>query len=176
LQNVITCPACQHQETEGEFFCSECGARLTSEAPPITLAYDPERLQHPSKPTEPVASIGAETEPPPRHVALHLRGVTIPLLLPLRAEYLLGREGHGEIVPDVNLEQYRGRELGVSRVHAQLRVVHQQVFLTDLGSTNGTRINNTPVPAHKPVRLESGDEIRLGKLYLKIYFNLSTGR
>ncbi len=42
----------------------------------------------------------------------------------------------------------------------------------DLGSSNGTQLNGSPLVAHEPVRLENGDEIRLGKLAFKVHFNL----
>ncbi len=42
----------------------------------------------------------------------------------------------------------------------------------DLGSSNGTQLNGSPLVANEPVRLESGDEIRLGKLSIRVYFNL----
>ncbi len=167
---MLICPACQHQEYEGEYFCSECGARLAGGVPPITLAYDVERLEHPSNPARPTTHLGINV--PPRCVALHIRGATITLMFPARAQYLLGREEQGDVLPDVNLEQYRGRELGVSRTHALIKITHQQVSLIDLGSTNGTRVNDTLLAPHQPTPLENGDEIRLGKLYLKIYFNL----
>jgi pSer/pThr/pTyr-binding forkhead associated (FHA) protein len=105
-------------------------------------------------------------------VAIHIRGVTIPLVLQARAEYLLGREGQGDVTPDVSFELYRGRELGVSRVHALMRIVHQKVYLIDLGSTNGTRVNDNQLSPHQPRQVANGDEVRLGKLYFRIYFNL----
>jgi len=95
----------------------------------------------------------------------------MPIILEGHSEYLLGREGHEQLVPDVNLNLYGGREQGVSRIHASLRVDRRQLLLMDLGSTNGTRLNGTPLTAHEPVRLENGDEIRLGKLTMKITFN-----
>ena len=171
---MITCSACQHQEAEGEVYCSNCGASLADAISPITLAYEPQRLHNPSRPGAAGATI--EINVPPRCVALHIRGVTIPLMLKARAEFLLGREGQGDIVPDVSFELYRGRELGVSRVHALLRIVHQDVFVIDLGSTNGTRINETNLTPHKPTQVFNGDELRLGKLYLKIYYNLQPDR
>jgi pSer/pThr/pTyr-binding forkhead associated (FHA) protein len=58
----------------------------------------------------------------------------------------------------------------VSRVHAALRRNHAQLLLIDLGSTNGTRLNGKPLPAHQPTPVENGDEIRLGKLVMTINF------
>ncbi len=45
------------------------------------------------------------------------------------------------MVPDINLEPYHAFEAGVSRIHAAIRLVDDQVLITDLGSGNGTRIN-----------------------------------
>ena len=47
----------------------------------------------------------------------------------------------------------------VSRRHAELRRKGDGVFVTDLGSTNGTRVNGTPV---REQLLNSGDEISVG--------------
>jgi pSer/pThr/pTyr-binding forkhead associated (FHA) protein len=47
----------------------------------------------------------------------------------------------------------------VSRRHAEIRRVGEGVVLTDLGSTNGTRVNGTPV---REQILVSGDEVGVG--------------
>jgi hypothetical protein len=51
----------------------------------------------------------------------------------------------------------------VSRRHAELRRVGEAVVVTDLGSTNGTRVNGMPVREH---HLASGDEITVGSTTL----------
>lgn len=167
---MIVCPVCQHEEEEGTVFCSACGVKLASGPGPATLSYDAERLQNPSKPGAAGEAPGLYI--PPRCIAVHIRGVTVPLVMQVRAEFLFGREGQGGIVPDINFESYRGRDLGVSRIHALLRITHSEVTLTDLGSTNGTRINETHLTPHKPAPVNNGDEVRLGKLYFKLYYNL----
>jgi pSer/pThr/pTyr-binding forkhead associated (FHA) protein len=47
----------------------------------------------------------------------------------------------------------------VSRRHAEIRRKGDGVFVTDLGSTNGTRVNGAPV---REQFLASGDEISVG--------------
>ncbi len=47
----------------------------------------------------------------------------------------------------------------VSRRHAEVRRKEDGVFVTDLGSTNGTRVNGVPV---REQLLASGDEISVG--------------
>jgi hypothetical protein len=51
----------------------------------------------------------------------------------------------------------------VSRRHAELRRVGEGVVLTDLGSTNGTRVNGTPI---REQILARGDEVSVGSTRL----------
>jgi len=51
----------------------------------------------------------------------------------------------------------------VSRRHAELRRKGDGVFVTDLGSTNGTRVNGAPV---REQLLASGDEVSVGSTRL----------
>jgi diguanylate cyclase (GGDEF)-like protein len=58
---------------------------------------------------------------------------------------------------------FQFREISVSRHHAVLAVDPQGIVrLTDLGSTNGTFLNERRIAAHGPVRVKDGDRIRLG--------------
>lgn len=49
----------------------------------------------------------------------------------------------------------------VSGRHAQLQLVGEDYHLTDLDSTNGTRVNETVITA---VKLRAGDKLRFGKV------------
>jgi len=165
---MITCTVCRSRELDGELFCSECGARLPSAAaaPLSTAAFAETRnireaVRAPSSTLERL-----------RHgqIGLLIEGESKAIILEGRPEFILGREGHEQVVPDLNLNPYGAREKGVSRVHAALRRDRSQLLLIDLGSTNGTRLNGKPLAAHQPARVENGDEIRLGKLILTINF------
>ncbi|MDW8325929.1 MAG: FHA domain-containing protein [Anaerolineales bacterium] len=167
---MIHCPTCRQQELEGELFCSNCGARLWQlpEEDKPTLAFTSiNKLRDtaqvlPAEPTTADLCLG--------QIALLLPGQVI--ILEGKSQYVIGREGLEKDPPDVNLSAYGAREKGVSRKHALLRVDRRQLLLMDLGSSNGTWLNGTPLTANEPVRLESGDEIRLGRLLLRIRFNL----
>lgn len=54
-------------------------------------------------------------------------------------------------------------DANVSRRHAEIRRTEEGMVVTDLGSTNGTRVNGSPV---REQVLESGDEITLGSTTL----------
>ncbi len=51
----------------------------------------------------------------------------------------------------------------VSRRHAEVRRVDDDVVITDLGSTNGTRVNGVPI---REQYLQSGDDITVGSTTL----------
>lgn len=51
----------------------------------------------------------------------------------------------------------------VSRNHAEIKRIKEAYFLKDLASTNGTTVNNKPVPPEKYVKLYKKDVIRIGR-------------
>jgi DNA-binding winged helix-turn-helix (wHTH) protein len=53
----------------------------------------------------------------------------------------------------------------LSRRHARLRLTAGTAVLEDLGSTNGCRVNGSPVAG--PLPLHDGDEVRLGGVLLR---------
>ena len=174
---MITCTVCHESNTEGELFCQECGAPLGPsrfESVSTTAFVDTGRTRAMPLGQAEMPRAPAENAPrlKPGQVALLISGAAQVVILDGRSEYVLGREGQEQVVPDVNLNAYGAREKGVSRVHAALRRDRSQVLLIDLGSTNGTRLNGQPVTAHQAVKVENGDEIRLGKLVLRINFVL----
>jgi signal transduction histidine kinase len=82
--------------------------------------------------------------------------------LEINGELTLGR---GEESPGfVSLDDFDADELGVSRLHVGLRPTASQLFVIDLGSTNGTWINGRPIGVNTPFNLSNGDLLALGKL------------
>jgi len=53
----------------------------------------------------------------------------------------------------------------VSRVHAEIRIVHETWQIDDRGSTNGTRVNGTEIV--EPTPLASGDVIAFGAVNIR---------
>lgn len=71
----------------------------------------------------------------------------------------IGRKPHNDIPID---------NLAISGEHAAVTTYHNEAFVEDLGSTNGTLVNNQPITKHA---LHHGDEIEIGKYRLK-YVNV----
>lgn len=108
---------------------------------------------------------------------LNIRGVDTPLMLQFKDELVLGRKGTGEIGPFVlDLTPFGADEKGVSRIHAAFRRLKNNLFLVDLGSSNGTFVNGQRLVSEQPNMLIEGDEIRLGNLVATVtYVPISTG-
>jgi hypothetical protein len=66
------------------------------------------------------------------------------------------------IPPDIDVANFPHSEV-VSRIHADIRVEGDVFFLEDVGSANGTYINNLPLPPGNRHRLRVGDRIAFGK-------------
>jgi hypothetical protein len=58
----------------------------------------------------------------------------------------------------------------VSRHHAVFEIHHGETAITDLGSTNGTKVNDQPLTPHEPKRLEPGDTIEVGSRDVRFQF------
>lgn len=87
-------------------------------------------------------------------------------------ESMIGRwDADGGIFPDVDLDQ-DDPEAKVSRRHARIQFLNNQYLIEDLGSTNGTFVNRGPrlTPGAK-LPLNNGDEIIVGKTFLKFVLN-----
>jgi pSer/pThr/pTyr-binding forkhead associated (FHA) protein len=168
---MILCPNCQHKELPGALFCSECGTQLVSldllntksiqKTPSDSL---PTPTQIPEIPIDRSRSIMSEPS-----ISLHIVESAQLLHLAGKKEFILGRVIEGQpVLPDVDLSPFDAFTLGVSRLHAVLRIINDEVVVTDLGSSNGTRLNGQKVVPHVDYPLSHGDMILLGKLKIQI--------
>lgn len=73
----------------------------------------------------------------------------------------IGKRG-GAIPPDIDVAGFPDSAV-VSRVHADIRAEGGIYYLEDVGSSNGTYVNHTPLPIGNRHRLRAGDRIALGK-------------
>jgi len=93
------------------------------------------------------------------------------LIIPEKTLILGRRDAQGN-KPDVDLSLWAGYSWGVSRQHAKIALEDGQLFIYDLGSTNGTAQNGERLVAHRPYALHDGDELRFGELVVRIYYQV----
>ena len=67
-----------------------------------------------------------------------------------------------QIPPDIDVSGFPNSDI-VSRVHSDIRVEGDIYYLEDVGSSNGTYVNHTPLLVGNRHRLRTGDRISLGK-------------
>ena len=100
-------------------------------------------------------------EPPSAYMIVVNGGIPGTMVLLGEAGTTLGRSAESSFPLD---------DITVSRQHALVTVLADGgVSITDEGSSNGTFINGTVIPANRPTRLQDGDRVQLGtKVVLKL--------
>jgi hypothetical protein len=179
------CPNCGHRNRPGSLICDNCGTNLMTGRQPIVGTRDLVREQEAQKEgkildtseTSAIQSAGSSTFTDDMVLRIEVEGGTTPMLVYPKLEIILGRRDPTTGgMPDVDLTAYAGYRMGVSRRHAAIRLQDKHLHLSDLGSSNGTFINGTRLSAHRPYQLRDGDEIRLGQMVMKVFFQNSKDR
>jgi hypothetical protein len=67
-----------------------------------------------------------------------------------------------QVPPDIDVSGFPCSEV-VSRVHADIRIDGDSLYLEDIGSANGTYVNHNLLPKGNRHLLRAGDRISLGK-------------
>lgn len=166
------CPACKYKNEIEATVCAYCGTELGG-AYKVNLKT---QILDEASIAVPDAVHRAQTDEllPERGIALYLLNNLKPITVQTEREFVLGRKL--EDTPDavVDLSPYDGYVGGVSRRHAMIRQTKDGVELIDLGSVNGTWLNDQRLKANVPYPLESGELIGLGKLRLQVFWRDTT--
>ncbi|MFP4496863.1 MAG: FHA domain-containing protein [Vulcanimicrobiota bacterium] len=156
----IVCAACGTENPAGSRFCDDCGASL--DAVEEDVEEDVEELESEAE---------TETEEPPETPV----GMAKLVVQGYDQEYLLdkdiitlGRESPADgIFPDIDLTDV-DEEAYVSRRHAQIIRKDDGFLFEDLGSSNGSFINNVRIAQGVQQFLNENDVIRLGKTVMTL--------
>lgn len=76
----------------------------------------------------------------------------------------IGRADSKGNEPDLDLTPYGAVENGVSRLHATITFEDETLYIEDMNSTNGTRINGFQLSPNRRYRLRDGDELEFGRV------------
>jgi pSer/pThr/pTyr-binding forkhead associated (FHA) protein len=185
LPAMTQCPNCGSANQTDAVFCGQCGFTLQMSvgAAPVTLdplaTPDPIVMPPPvvSPPAVPAgATLGLATNFPrstggqtigstqlqvPTAKLLHVQTDTPIELAPGLSVIHMGKP-NDRIPPDIDLAGYPNSEI-VSRIHADIRIEGDAYYIEDVGSSNGTYVNNSPLAVGSRHRLRPGDRIAFGK-------------
>jgi hypothetical protein len=146
---------------------SVSSAVAVAPAPPSASPVPPAPVS-PAAPPAPLPPVEPPVEPPapvvphPRLTFADGRVVYLPID---KAEIIVGREDPvSDIYPEVDLTPFGGETGGVSRQHARMNYTEGQWSVTDLNSTNFTKVNGKRLEPNTPEPLHDGAEIHFGRI------------
>ncbi|HEY9802876.1 MAG TPA: FHA domain-containing protein [Leptolyngbyaceae cyanobacterium] len=147
-------------------------AELVTPPPSIPTPPPPAPPEPAPEPVQVVAPPPpAPVAPPPSPARTQLQQITARLVhvqsdreieLPPSLSVVHIGKPNDRIPPDIDVSGFANSEI-VSRVHADIRVEGDAHYIEDVGSSNGTYINNLPLLPGNRHRLRPGDRISLGK-------------
>ncbi len=168
-----TCPHCNSQQFDGTIFCADCGGSLlASDMRKETTASLRQQLSGVDLPAQP--TVIAAPEPPHQATGESMIRLVVlnsgrRMVLDASEELLIGRKDNAKgIFPDIDLGLDGGYDAGVSRRHAMITLENGTCTIQDLGSANGTFINDQQVPPHVSTPIRHGDELKFGTLLLRL--------
>lgn len=102
---------------------------------------------------------------------IDIEGITSSFVLHPAEQITMGRADARQVPESfLDLTPYGAHTKGVSRTHAAISQSGHTLMLTDLGSVNGTYINEVRLMPNQPRILRDGDMIRLGQLVAYVRF------
>lgn len=142
---IVYCGFCGGKIAEDDVFCAHCGQR------------------------QPLAAASSALRSARATAKLVVTGTTeLDSSFQLSKEVsLVGRsDPHSNIFPEIDLSKF-DPQTKISRRHARILRKGEVYLVEDLGSVNGTVINDSlRLAPHQPRALESGDKLRLGETTL----------
>lgn len=105
-----------------------------------------------------------------REFLILIRGMVERVEISEGDKVIFGRFDLKATPQQIDLTPYGAGDRGVSREHAQIHIAGDTVYLTDLGSTNGTHLRGERLEPRVATALQKGNEILLGRLSLQVVF------
>ena len=166
------CPVCQTKNDPGANFCVQCGAPLgdpSSESEHKTKTTDMQAMS-PEMIQEWIAKNTKEAIVPERGIAFYVDGYSSPAYIDSKEEFVLGRKVGTTTELLLDLAPFGGYSLGLSRRHVIIRQTKEGYEIRDLGSVNGTLLNEERLVPHQTYPLPAGSHLRLGRMRILVLY------
>ena len=172
------CPTCHTRNDLYAIVCVHCGATL--EDPFIESSYKNKTaaLDEPLTPELVNAWLTEETTElavPDSGIAFYVDGHSMPAYMDSQAEFVLGRSAGPTSEVLLDLAPFGGYSLGLSRRHALIRRTADGYEVMDLGSVNGTWLDEERLVSQQPRSLMSGSHLRLGRMRIFVLYKPFAG-
>lgn len=172
MQVINVCPCCNYNNSVDSAYCSQCGTLLlTAKGGLETLAVNTLATGNFTITNSATDKLVATLDD--NELALKFADTDSPVRIDRTKSIVLGRDDDAGSRSVLNLTPHGAVEAGVSRQHAVIDNTDDELTITDLGSTNGTRLNGSRLTPHLPYILRSGDKVQLGTLSFYIYYKVN---
>jgi pSer/pThr/pTyr-binding forkhead associated (FHA) protein len=161
---VLLCPKCSLPYARGTRVCARCGKLLINNADTYPLSL-------PKKTGQDLGQhLGKVFLESIKRITLEIGEQSIAL--PQQKQIIVGRStpNPGIEQPDVTLNEFGAVDKGVSRRHIAITCKANLVYVSDLGSTNGTWLNGNRLFPHSERLMRAGDTLQLGELRMVVRF------
>lgn len=146
--------------------CKSCGASL-DESKYATTRNSEIKINYSEKPKELKVD---EAIIPNDGIAVYFAETTKPFVIQTDKEFVIGRKVIETSEPMLDLSDFDGFKMGLSRRHAMIRHAESGYEIIDLSSTNGTWVNDERLVPYTPYSLASGSQLRLSRIRLFVFY------
>jgi pSer/pThr/pTyr-binding forkhead associated (FHA) protein len=158
----MICPECGFKNQPGTLNCTNCNADLYDSL--LGRAHTKHLTEYDTRDLE-----SADDLPSHRPLVLFISDDTDPIAVERTSDVIIGRN-EDDVVVRVDLGPYGGQDKGVSRQHVRLVASDRPPTVVDLDSYNGTFINGQRLIPQQSFSLKTGDELRLGRFVMRVFF------
>jgi len=164
------CPHCGKDNADSDAYCYSCGHILPSALPQALRVTT--KLDDIYESLEPKRRWGTAYFDRQSRLQLTFRDTGQSMAVDIADKIVLGRRHDEPDVPqpNVDLKPYGALEKGVSRNHLALTRDTDTIIVTDLGSANSTYLNGQRLVPFEARILRDNDELRLGRLVIRVTF------
>ena len=167
------CPNCKESNELEAIVCGHCGTAL--EDPFMDPGARTKRTNIPAVVPEGIGDWPTDQAAvPEKGIAVYIEGEFNPVYIDSGGEFVLGRKA--ETTSDLpqgllDLSPLGGYARGISRRHAVIRRTEHGYEILDLGSVNGTWLNDERLIPQKYYPLASGSHLRLGNMRFFVLYH-----
>lgn len=170
------CPVCHTKNELESTVCGHCGAALNDSF--IEAAYKTKTTDMQALTPEMIRDWGLKEavlpDVPDAGISFYVDGHSMPAYTDSRGEFVLGRKAGTTSEILLDLAPFGGYSLGLSRRHAMIRWNGESYDVMDLGSVNGTWLNEERLTPHTSYPLPSRSHLRLGRMRILVLYHPSS--
>jgi hypothetical protein len=167
------CPICKTTNEFESIVCGHCGSALDRPLTEAGLKKNTTDMQAltPEMIRDWSLKEAKEVVVPESGIAFYVDGHPNPASMDSKGDFVLGRKSEPTSERLLDLSPYGAYSMGLSRRHLYVRRGDDGYELLDLGSVNGSWLNEERLVPHKTYEMPSGSQLRLGRMRVLVLYS-----